>query len=111
VLPFTRETDRSLGRRGYLTGQSISAASPETLPKTDLEIQIATIWSDVLGVEGLDMRSGFFEIGGHSLTAMRIVNRIRTQFGVDVKLRLLFEYPTLGDFSRAIDKSIYKQRY
>src|SRR5206468_8409854 len=71
-------------------------------PRTGAEEVLASIWSDVLGIEAIGRNDHFFEIGGHSLLATQVVSRIRAAFGVEMALKTLFESPTLADLAQAI---------
>ncbi|HEY1403312.1 MAG TPA: amino acid adenylation domain-containing protein, partial [Pyrinomonadaceae bacterium] len=63
-------------------------------PATRIEKVLAEIWRDVLGRE-VGVEDRFFEIGGHSLHALRIVSRIRRDLGVDATLAQLFTCDTV----------------
>jgi acyl carrier protein len=64
---------------------------------------VVSIWEGTLRVSGLGTTDNFFEVGGHSLSAARIVAEIRASFGVDLALRSLFERPTVGGLAEIID--------
>lgn len=65
-------------------------------PQTDQQRLLAQIWRDTLNLSELPgIRDNFFALGGHSLIAIRIVNRIRQQTGIELPLVALFEYPTV----------------
>jgi len=65
-------------------------------PRTELEVALARIWSEVLGMAEIGMHDNFFEIGGHSLLATQVMSRLRSQMGIEVPLSRLFEQPTIA---------------
>ncbi len=69
-------------------------------PRTRVEKVIAEIWSEVLGVEEIGIHDNFFELGGHSLLATRVQTRIRSQLGVEVPLRRMFESPEVASLAQ-----------
>ena len=76
-----------------------------TAPRTEVERQVAAIWSELLGVEPVGVESSFFELGGHSLLATRLVSRLREAFAVEVPLQRLFEDPTVAALARSIESA------
>ncbi|HEY4182360.1 MAG TPA: amino acid adenylation domain-containing protein [Kofleriaceae bacterium] len=72
-------------------------------PRTATEQAIAAIWQDVLGAKRIGVHDDFFARGGHSLIANRVTAAIRTQLGVELPPRALFEAPTLGPFASRVD--------
>ena len=66
-------------------------------PATPLEQLIANIWSDVLQREEIGTLDNFFALGGHSLSAMQVVSRLRTDLQVELPLRTFLEYPTIAE--------------
>ncbi|AZC19691.1 non-ribosomal peptide synthetase [Pseudomonas sp. CMR5c] len=71
-------------------------------PVTELQQQVAAIWSQVLGAERVGLGDHFFEMGGHSLLATQMVSRVRHGLGIEVSLKTLFEHPVLADFVGAL---------
>lgn len=63
---------------------------------------IAAAWSEVLSVPGVHGTEDFFALGGHSLRATAVMARLRAAFGVDLPLRLIFEYTTLQTLAAAV---------
>ncbi|WP_443092839.1 amino acid adenylation domain-containing protein [Anaeromyxobacter diazotrophicus] len=73
-------------------------------PRTPAEQLLASIWSELLGVERVGRNDGFFDVGGHSLLATQLVSRVRRALGVELPLRAVFETPGLADLAEAIDR-------
>ena len=71
-------------------------------PRTPLEELIASIWCEVLDLERVGIHDSFFDLGGHSLSAMKIVSRIRKSLQVDLPIRTLFQTPTIAAIADAI---------
>jgi len=72
-----------------------------TPPRTDIERTLVGIWAELLQlpVDQIGIHDNFFALGGHSLLATRLISRIREQLHVEVKLRSLFETPTVAGLS------------
>ncbi len=64
-------------------------------PETPLERQIATIWEELLGHERISVTANFFDLGGHSLNAVRLMSSIREATGKTLPISILFQAPTV----------------
>jgi amino acid adenylation domain-containing protein len=71
-------------------------------PRNEVESEVAAIWSDVLQLEALGVYDNFFERGGHSLTAVQVLTRLRSRFAVELSLRFLFEEPQVAAQAEAL---------
>jgi amino acid adenylation domain-containing protein len=71
-------------------------------PKDALERQLAQIWSEILDVESVGVKDNFFALGGHSLLAVRLMAKIKQEFGKSLPLATLFQSPTIADFANLI---------
>ena len=60
-----------------------------------LEQQIAEVWQQLLGIERVGMEDDFFRLGGESLSALQILNRVQELCGVELSLREFFDAPTI----------------
>jgi ubiquinone/menaquinone biosynthesis C-methylase UbiE len=101
-LPLT--PNGKLDRRALPAPQARSEEMGEYLaPSTELERTLAEIWTEVLRVDQIGVRDNFFELGGHSLVATQVVARVGTLLSLDMKTRLLFEFPTIQQFASKVD--------
>ncbi|MER5374850.1 amino acid adenylation domain-containing protein [Streptomyces sp. NPDC002553] len=75
---------------------------PHLAPRTALERTVVQVWEEVLGDGPVGVLDHFFERGGHSLKATRVVSRLRRLLGLDVPMRSLFRHPVAEDFARAL---------
>ncbi|WP_405606528.1 amino acid adenylation domain-containing protein [Streptomyces sp. NBC_00076] len=64
------------------------------VPRTPQEHVLCGLFAEVLGVPGVGPQDSFFDLGGHSLMAMRLAGRVQSVFGHRLPLRSLFEAPT-----------------
>ncbi|MFI2620623.1 amino acid adenylation domain-containing protein [Streptomyces sp. NPDC018584] len=76
-----------------------------TVPDDDpLLKQLTEVWSELLEAPSIGPDSNFFALGGNSLLALRMVNRVHTEFGVDLPLGRVFEAPTVREFAASLSK-------
>lgn len=73
-------------------------------PETIMEEQIAGVWEDVLLVDEMGVRDNFFEFGGNSLLALKVVARIRAAFGLQLSIASLFKHPTVAQLAEHLSK-------
>ncbi|MEE2061899.1 amino acid adenylation domain-containing protein [Rhodococcus artemisiae] len=71
-------------------------------PATDLEHVLADILADILGHERVSVEDNFFDIGGNSLIATRVVARVNAALGTDAGVRVLFEAPTVRSLAARV---------
>ena len=65
-------------------------------PLTPLEEVLAKTWSEVLQLNQVGVRDDFFDLGGHSLSATRVISRLRDILHVEVSLSTFFAFPTVA---------------
>jgi len=76
--------------------------TPFIVPETPVEQALAKIWAEVLNVNHLGARDNFFDLGGHSLAATRIVSQVIKHFRVKLPLQSLFQSPTVAEMATVI---------
>lgn len=69
---------------------------------TPVEELLVDICADVLEVPRVSVRDNFYELGGDSLLALRLVSRINDYFQMELSVRALLEYPVLMDFAQRL---------
>ena len=72
-------------------------------PYTPTEEVLAGIWTTVLGVEEISVSDNFFDLGGHSLSAVQVMSRVRAALQVDLPLHALFAAPTVAGLALVIE--------
>ncbi len=80
-----------------------------TAPNLPLEIFLADLWSEILGLERIGIHDNFFEFGGHSLLATRLLSRVHDEFQVGLNLYTLFENPTISSFSKVLANKLTEE--
>ncbi|MGD9732734.1 MAG: amino acid adenylation domain-containing protein [Desulfamplus sp.] len=78
---------------------------PYAPPSNKQEQKLAAIFSEVLGIDKVGVNTPFFDLGGNSLNAIRIISRIFAEFRVEIAIRDFFENPSIGQLSRLLDDS------
>jgi len=72
-------------------------------PRTVTETLLAALWREVLGIDRVGVTEDFFRLGGHSLKALHITTTVRSRFGLDLPLAVLFRAPTIERMARLIN--------
>ncbi|APE36327.1 non-ribosomal peptide synthetase [Nocardia mangyaensis] len=82
--------DFSAAQRAYLA------------PRTPIEESVAEVFAEVLGSDRVSVDQSFFELGGNSLSATKVVARVNSSLGATIALRDLFDAPTVAQLSARI---------
>ncbi|MFE0019379.1 phosphopantetheine-binding protein [Amycolatopsis sp. NPDC059021] len=65
---------------------------------------VTNAWTEVLGSAPGGPETNFFDFGGHSIAAIRMITRLRGKWDAEVPIRLIFEHPVLADFIAAAQR-------
>ena len=71
-------------------------------PRTPVEEELSRIWAEVLLLDEVGIHDNFFDLGGHSLSATRVVSRVFEQYQLKIPLLLLFQSPTVAEMAVVI---------
>jgi amino acid adenylation domain-containing protein len=82
----------------------LNTSALKLAPLSPTQARLASIWCSTLGVAHVDRNDDFFALGGHSLSALRVMTQIRESFGVDLPLKTLFVCRTLESLAGGIDE-------
>ena len=106
ALPLTPHG--KVDRKALPSPDAGTANEPERVfvaPRTPVEETLAAIWGEVLGVPAVGVQDDFFVLGGHSLSAARILSRVRDSLGANLSLSVIFESPTVEGMAAAVSSS------
>ncbi|MFC3528616.1 SDR family NAD(P)-dependent oxidoreductase [Paracoccus mangrovi] len=73
-------------------------------PAPGTQAELAAIWSELLGIAQVGAADSFFDLGGHSLIAVRMFGQVRKKFGADLPISTLFEAPTVAELAALIEE-------
>jgi hypothetical protein len=96
-----------LGPTGKVDRRALPApavnAQPVSRPLTVLEELLVAWYSELLGMADVTPETDFFEVGGHSLLALRLAARITDVLGAEVPAAIVFDHPRLADLAATLD--------
>ncbi|MFD2784201.1 non-ribosomal peptide synthetase [Hymenobacter rubripertinctus] len=102
VLPLTSNGKVDRPQLLRLGGQLRADGVAYQAPRNETEAALAGIWAEILGREKIGVADNFFDLGGHSLKAMRLINQVRQQFAVRLDLKTIFTHAVLEQQARLI---------
>lgn len=79
------------------------------MPRNEIEQCLVRIWEEILSVCPIGIHDHFFDLGGHSLSATRVVSRVFEQYQLEVPLHSLFQSPTIAEMAAVITRHQGKQ--
>ncbi|SDH72406.1 non-ribosomal peptide synthase domain TIGR01720/amino acid adenylation domain-containing protein, partial [Pedobacter terrae] len=80
-----------------------TAEAEQSYPRNETEQGLLEIWQELLGRQMLDIYQDFFDIGGDSLTVLRLSSAINSKFGILIPVRLLFKITTISGIADYIE--------
>lgn len=72
--------------------------------------RISAMWEELLAVDGINLEANFFELGGDSMTAIRLLRRLREELHAEVKLDDVYEFPSISQLSNRVEKLLTYQQ-
>ena len=102
-LPALPLTSNGKLDRSALPAPTLSSPIEYVGARTPVEETVMQIWTELLGVDRISVDDNFFDLGGHSLMATRVISRVRQSLGVELPVRVLFESPTIAKLAQRIN--------
>lgn len=80
-------------------------AQPYEPPLSATEKALADVWQCLLGIEPIGRQDDFFDLGGHSLLTVQLLDDMRRVFQVELSLEHVFDAPTLSELAGCIEQA------
>jgi acyl-CoA synthetase (AMP-forming)/AMP-acid ligase II len=100
ILAAVAFKDQSESRTVTINGGP--RAGDGLLAASSIEQIIAEVWSEALGVAGVDSHTNFFALGGHSLLAIQCLSKLRDRLPIVLLLADFFEFGTIAEQTRVV---------
>jgi acyl transferase domain-containing protein/acyl carrier protein len=83
-----------------------NVATKYVAPRNSIEEKIALIFQELLGLEKIGIHDSFFDLGGHSLSAIQLISKLNKELDCEFSIRSFFEHPTIADLAQVVMSSI-----
>jgi acyl carrier protein len=104
LTAFPINENGKLDKRSLPQPEDMPGISIDYIPaSTEIDRQIIAIWEEVLERGNIGMKDNFFDLGGNSLKATRVISKIHEAFGVKIDLKNLFIDPTAEHLSNYVE--------
>ncbi|MGZ5053853.1 MAG: AMP-binding protein [Methylobacter sp.] len=88
-----------------------SAAAAFSAPSNDIEHKLVDIWQELLNLKNIGIQVNFFDMGGHSLLAVKMLVEINKLFNIDLPLGAVYQYPTVKQLAAIISSNSQKSSW
>jgi thioesterase domain-containing protein/acyl carrier protein len=90
---------------------SVQTGTEYVAPRTAVETQLVRIWQEVLGLEHIGVQDNFFDLGGHSIKGMNLIQKIYTELGIEVPFNQVFRTPNIEKMAEELLKGKMAQEH
>jgi len=87
------------------------STQPSAAPQDEFQARLVGIWQSVLGRKDIGIEDNFFEMGGYSILAARLMHRIGQTLGTTLPLALLFQAPTIATLSAMLQRDGWSKHW
>ncbi|MDJ0838635.1 MAG: amino acid adenylation domain-containing protein [Acidobacteriota bacterium] len=106
ALPLNVNGKLDRGALNEAAHQAMSQSGAVQPPQTETEHLLAGMFAHLLDMDRPGRDTHFFEAGGHSLLAVRLLSRMRDAFGIDIPLQTLFNTPTVSGLAESVEQLV-----
>ena len=107
---FVMMSSFPLTANGKVNRRALATMRPEKLetehayvgPRTPIELRLVAIWEDVFNVRPIGVEDSFFDLGGHSILALRLMAQVQKEFGQNLPLSTLSEAGDIAHLAEII---------
>lgn len=107
VDEFPLTPNKKIDRKALSLREIVVANNTDSYaePSTQIQIKLHDYYKEILGIEsGLSITDNFFALGGHSLNAVKLINRVHEQLHYKITLKDVFNYPDIESLSEYLEK-------
>ena len=79
-------------------------------PRNEIEEKLAEIWQNILELDQVGVHDDFFEIGGHSLLAVRMIYYIERSLSISIPVNIIFEFTTINTLGKYLNLQVEPRR-
>ncbi|RCX18844.1 polyketide synthase PksJ [Anaerobacterium chartisolvens] len=109
-LPLTASGKLDIKGLPDVAVDSSAVSAGYEAPETEIQKRITALWEDLLNVRNIGIHDNFWDIGGDSLSAMRLVNKMKEEGFGEFALKDAFDYRTIASLSEAVEKQMEYSR-
>ncbi len=106
ALPLTPNQKLDRDKLPPPSGMRPTLESEYVAPRDAIELRLVQIWEELLRVRPIGVTDRFFEVGGHSLLALRLLVEVEQKLGRKVPLQALFEEPTIEHMAAVLRRNL-----
>jgi acyl carrier protein len=81
---------------------NLTSGTEYVAPRNEIEEQVIKIWEEVLKKDNIGVKDDFFDLGGHSLKAIKVISKIRKQYNIKFEVGHMFEENTVEKIAEFI---------
>lgn len=103
-LPLSTNGKVDRQKLASLVGVIEDESSETAADSVTVQQRISSMWQELLAMEGINPEANFFELGGDSMTAIRLLRRLREELHPEVKLDDVYEFPSISQLSNRVEQ-------